>query len=634
MRVCLKLALFFGAYGAMVRVAAADSNAPYLESLEKQVLEEKTASSREWLSIGHWLPRAGGGFKSEIDGHDHFLAPDGKTNPQAEILATLRAMALPIKPGQAEKTHAQCRYPSRREFLYRTLPIDPARLPRHPCPEQRAWKNKLNADSVSIVFASSYLNNAASMFGHTFIKFHSRDNRKDQDLLNYGVNFAANTGADGGVPFAIKGLFGFYPGTFSLLPYHQTLKAYANLEGRDVWEYQLNLAATEVEKMIDHLLELEPTYFDYYFFDENCSYQLLTLLEVVRPELKISDRWIYWIIPAATLHVLTEVPGLVQSQTYRPALVTYLQTESDKLDRDERWLARQLVRSSTKPQVPEADREHQLAVLDTALFYASTLEYQDPPRWQQRNHQLRVLRAPLGQRLDAPEPPPTVRPEFGHQASRAGLGFGQRGETSFHQVQVRAAYHDLLSNDEGFLANTQMEIMRISLRLEQKQDTRRLRLQEVTLFDLLSTTPLDIYFQRWSWQVDGGLTRPIDLGEQPAMVGTLNAGFGAALSPFPNNAMLLYGLARVLSDIGEDLKDHYRLGFGPQLGALLRPGPRLRLLATSEFRSYVAGAKKDFLQTSVKTGITIARNWEFRAGYTESDHQPEWQAGLFAYFLF
>ena len=37
--------------------------------------------------------------------------------------------------------------------------------------------------------------------------------------------------------------------------------------------------------MLKHLWELQGIAFDYYYFDENCSWQLLGLLEVARPSL-------------------------------------------------------------------------------------------------------------------------------------------------------------------------------------------------------------------------------------------------------------------------------------------------------------------------------------------------------------
>ena len=61
------------------------------------------------------------------------------------------------------------------------------------------------------------------------------------------------------------------------------------LENRDVWEYELNLEPHEIERLLAHTWELGFTRFDYYFFDENCSYHLLSLLDVARPGVELTD---------------------------------------------------------------------------------------------------------------------------------------------------------------------------------------------------------------------------------------------------------------------------------------------------------------------------------------------------------
>ena len=69
-------------------------------------------------------------------------------------------------------------------------------------------------------------------------------------------------------------------------------------EHRDLWEYRLTLTPAELDRLVRHLWELLPTYYDYYFFDENCSYHLLALLEVARPGLRLTDRFHAWTIPS------------------------------------------------------------------------------------------------------------------------------------------------------------------------------------------------------------------------------------------------------------------------------------------------------------------------------------------------
>ncbi len=48
-----------------------------------------------------------------------------------------------------------------------------------------------------------------------------------------------------------------------------------------------------------HAWELGNAYFDYFFFKENCSYHLLTLLDYADPTLHLTDEFPFWTVPAS-----------------------------------------------------------------------------------------------------------------------------------------------------------------------------------------------------------------------------------------------------------------------------------------------------------------------------------------------
>ncbi|MCK7512715.1 MAG: DUF4105 domain-containing protein [Desulfobacterales bacterium] len=68
-----------------------------------------------------------------------------------------------------------------------------------------------------------------------------------------------------------------------MLPYYAKLQEYSDVDHRDIWEYSLNLTEPEIRRMMLHIRELDAIASDYYFFDENCSYLLFSLLEAARP---------------------------------------------------------------------------------------------------------------------------------------------------------------------------------------------------------------------------------------------------------------------------------------------------------------------------------------------------------------
>jgi hypothetical protein len=85
-----------------------------------------------------------------------------------------------------------------------------------------------------------------------------------------------------------KVFLGFF-GRFLVEPYFQLVRKYNDLESRDIWEYQLDLTPLEIHGLLLHVWELQNASSDYYFFGENCSFHLLTLLEAVRPASPLKD---------------------------------------------------------------------------------------------------------------------------------------------------------------------------------------------------------------------------------------------------------------------------------------------------------------------------------------------------------
>ena len=112
------------------------------------------------------------------------------------------------------------------------------------------------------------------------------------------------------------------------------MRTYGALENRDIYEYRLGLSASETRFLLKHVWELKRAFFDYFFIDENCSYQLLALLEVARPSLHLTGNVQPVVLPVETIRLVTTVPGLLQALTYRPSRRTALQKKTDSFSCD------------------------------------------------------------------------------------------------------------------------------------------------------------------------------------------------------------------------------------------------------------------------------------------------------------
>ena len=466
-----------------------------------------------WIALGHWR-RGLRGWESLADQPDFFLAPNGKRDPVAELAATLAAFQAPETARARLGLHPQCAFPARLAWLREALGAQADALPRLPCPELAAWRADLGpVAGVSLIFPEAYMNNPASMFGHTLLRLDRAPPDADEDrrdLIAYAVNFAADTGDDGGALFAVKGLTGLYPASFSLWPYHEKVRQYGDWESRDIWEYRLALAPDEIERLLLHVYELRKVRFDYYFFDENCSYQLLGLLEVARPGLALRDRFRGWAIPADTIRAVLDELELAAPPAWRPSAATRVAARARRLPPATRRLAPALASGALAPDDPavEALPADQRASLLLLAYDLLRLRAKAEAAEEEAPRSLALLRARhrTGVRGD-PEPPPprpALSPDAGHRPARVRAGVGVRDERAFVELRVRPAFHDLLDPPGGYLRGAAIDFLDVALRVYPAHGD--VDLHALTLVDVTSLAPRDALFRPISWRVRTGLT--------------------------------------------------------------------------------------------------------------------------------
>ncbi|XQF92430.1 DUF4105 domain-containing protein [Pseudoalteromonas espejiana] len=302
----------------------------------KSIENNTLATHPYWLKLGHYRNTALGSFKSEVDSAEFFIAPTGKTNPVDELNATISAF-------NGNKTNQQkysCQFPARYTWLKSKINNN---WPALNCPELATWQQVINPKGVTLVFPTAFMNSPSSMFGHTLLRIDAKDQTRNKELIAFAVNFAAEPdGSDNAAMYALKGLVGSYPGKFSLMPYYKKVREYNDLESRDIWEYKLNLTEQQVERILLHLWELQSATFDYFFIDENCSYQLLALLQLAKDDLNLNAQFNMQAIPSDTVAALRD-NNLLQAPNYRPAFGTKLYHYSTQLSDQQLSDARELM---------------------------------------------------------------------------------------------------------------------------------------------------------------------------------------------------------------------------------------------------------------------------------------------------
>jgi hypothetical protein len=541
-----------------------------------------------WLRLGHYRKKPLVGWESEADGPDFFLDPHGKTDPAGELDATLRAAfgTVPQPPAEVARglLPPLCRFPARLAVLQQRLGFDPGLLPQVDCPKLDEFWRRVQPESVSLIFSSYYLNNPASAFGHTFLRIRKRGDllsREKRELLDFAVDFSATVDTGNPVVYAFKGLFGLFPGTFNLKPYFYKVREYNDYESRDLFEYDLQLTPSEVALLVAHLFELGSTWFDYYYVDENCSYHVLAALEAAAPRLHLLDRLGVPVVPADTVKVLFDNPGLVGEIHYRPSATTQFEARVKGMPGAEKELVDQLGSAPAAP-LPGLAPAAQARLLDAAadlvdVRFAKELIHDPSGTGGQLKQALLERRAALG----VASPPLAVPPpdQLPHQAHGSMLlsagGVYSDAEQGAATLGYRLALHGLEDPAGGYPDLAQIEFFPLQLRLLGEGPV--LRLERLDFIDALSLHDMNRFDHRLSWRVRAGAERLHDPGCAGCLVGNLEIGSGAATVLGP---LVLWSTLDTVVQFSSALQGidgarALRVGVGPSLGARLRLGERL-----------------------------------------------------------
>ena len=567
------------------------SAAPHLDDQRLQQL----ANDPFWLSLGHYEAGKISGWRSYVSDQKFFIAKDGAHHPDAELKATVEALYAPASLGEK---HTQCVYPARTRWLKDQLQLTD--LPAVDCVEFKQWFKDVAPHSAVMIFPAAYLNSPSSMFGHTLLRIDQADVQSNKTaLLSYAINFGAYIeGSDNSLLYAWKGLMGGYPGLFALVPYQEKLSEYRSLENRDLWEYRLNLTQVETERMVEHVWELKQIQFDYFFFDENCSYRLLELLQVARPGLRLTEQFPLTAIPTDTVKAVKDA-GLVEKIDYRPSRERELLERAKPLDSDEQQWVLKISDDQKQLQDPAfkaIGKDRQALIIDAAYrlgrYRANGLE-RDAERSQRSFELLRAINQNPAPDLQIERP---GLPENGHESRTWQAGIGTRGDKAFGEYGLRMAYHDLNDNAEGFPLGAQIEILQMKLR---QYEGNNWQLQQLDLATIRSLTPRNDLLQPLSWQVTGGLERVSGKHNDETLVSHVNGGAGGTWQL--RDDMLGFALGTVRVEHNNDFSEFISPAAGFNTGLLWRnPLGNLSLEAKGDF----------FTNGEVRRSISLNQQWE------------------------
>ena len=574
------------------------------------------ANSSEWLKLLHYQQEIFGGYEGLVENDDFYVSGKGRENPFEELKAEIKE----FKKEQGKK----CEFPARFEFL-KNHNLVSGDLQN--CTEYQQFMGDVQPDGISVLFTNAYMNNPASLFGHTLIRIDTK--RKGTQMLAHGTNFGADSGSEYGFIFALKGLLGGYQGVYSISPYWNIINEYNNIENRDIWEYKLNLNEDEQIKFVNHLYEMRKARIRYYFLSKNCSYMVLELIEAVRPEIDLTSQYKnMWVIPLDTLKTILQEQNLVNETNYRPARLTKIKHSLQNMS-DEQYKAFLNGVKKYDYEMPELTEKEQAEVLETAYQY---FQYNYVEKRLELAEYRKNSFAVLRKRSQLPETKlqgdfEGENPAYSHDSMQISLGVGVYNKKSYEELVIRPAYTALTDSSYGLVKGAEVSVLKSVWRYYNQK--HRAVLQSFQPLNILSIVPADEVFSPISYSTNVEIKREFKPeNEQEGYVGDLGLGIGRTYG-FGQN-LKGYGLVEVRGQYGGMIAHNYWLGLAPRAGIYADfEDLRFHLWARQTFASRKFGERLEYL-VEVAYGLNknLSVALRYFAAHNEHKNQEDYSVNL------
>jgi len=456
------------------------------------------AMEKGWHALMYYKKVEGNQYISQADEKSFFVSETGKFDPIAELTEFIHAI-------ESNPQEISCRFPARLRWVSERLGL---KHNTSSCIKYDQWRASFPTDNLSVGFVSPYMGDPASIFGHSILIF--SDHSDTSRLLSRTANYSANIERDPSVlTYIVKGLSGGFKGVVDTDYMYRRIRRYGENEGRDIWEYNINFSAAEVNFLIEHLWEIKGESFDYYFLNENCGYRILALLAAVRPESISLKGLSHKAIPNDTIKRMDQA-GIIGDIYFWPSRLRKFEASTGELSFSERHLVRQIA-------LGELSVEHFLAsdqtsipvnILQHAHEYLSLLiqtQKVSSISGNARIHEILVGLSTLGtdtqQALFMKQ---DGGPIYSHESSRLRLGYVSSKEHDSVQVGYRLAGHTIEDPSAGQTRGISAEYFTIDLVLEEGD---RLEFERASILNIKSYVPSSYFFPRVSWAVDSGARR-------------------------------------------------------------------------------------------------------------------------------
>lgn len=548
--------------------------------------------------------------RSEVVSSEYFLSENGPRSPLDELKATIEAFSSTEE--SADNSHAICRFPWRRRIIEEGLGMQFRDMT---CSSYEEWKSENNATSISLLFATGYLNNPASHYGHILLKFNSKKHyENDLNMLDSSINFGAiGTQHDGIIAYIVKGLLGGYEAAFSDQKFYRHNLAYGETQLRDIWEYELDLNQNQVAAIVDHTWELLPHKFQYYFLKENCAYRMAELIELVVDREMISKTYPF-AIPYSVFDRAardnSRQERLVREIRYIPSRQRRLSLRMAELSSAEKNIIQQLIRNNfslDKTDYHHLENVRKAVILEVMLDYYQFLgaKEKDPDYKLDIKNRVYRERLQLPANLAVWNTQSSTPPHLGTRPSTVRFSLKSNESGNGFALRYRPAYYDFLTPDYAIPPNSQLVVMEIGLEYMDNS----LQLEKL---DLLDIKALNTSFS--GLPEDGGFAWQFYLGYRDLISGCQGCKTYKALAGlgWGHTRSMYTGFAMVNARTHRSWRGSGSVSGQAEIGSIIEVSRHVKIFASITRDFYLNEFDANQLGYTLESRFFNKKSWDFR----------------------
>jgi hypothetical protein len=445
-----------------------------------------------WLRLLYY-EKSGNNYKNNASHDFFFVSKEGRTSPSKELEESLLAIKDKRKVGQVKKIFP-CAFPARFEYIKKRYPQFNK---DYHCPEFKEWSEEIGAKEIYLVYASSYVSNPASMFGHSFLRFSRGGKTRSDSLLDYSLGFMAITDPnDNPLMYSIKGIIGSYIGHFDIKPFYMQVGLYQNAEDRDLWEYKLPLDKNDVSLIVKHMWEVSRnTGFPYYFFDENCSYFVLKMIEAVKLDWNVtSSRKYIFAHPIETLKWAKQDKGVLDIQHFE-SINKVLRRRLSSMTKSERTLF-----VKARENIDDLSKTKSLRVLDALIDYWKFENYDKKTKLKKNELTLMNKTFTMRSQIKGESVVSKSRgedPKDFHDPNKMELSLKYFSDNLHYKFSYQLGYQGLNDNPVGHDDYSYIDYFGFDIEYR-----KSLKLKKIKVVEINSHAPFVWELPKLSWRID------------------------------------------------------------------------------------------------------------------------------------